>query len=273
MNDSPNDNDHKIKGGIIMKEEKNTNLLLVALVIGFIAVSMLYAFKGAPDITVADQEQKETITVSETVEIETMPDEAYVYIEIQSRGDTAQEAKEENAKVSDAVLDALYDSGIDKESIETSSYYLNEEQKWDKETEEYITTGYTLINILKVTTNDIENVGSIIDTAVNAGATGVNSVQFTLSRSKESEMKGEALALAAKKAQTKAENIVDAVDVTLAEIVSISESSYYSPYPWYARSVSYESMELAEEKSYDTEISPQELTVSGTVTLTYEIEQ
>ena len=259
-----------------MKEENKSTTITLVLVIGLVIVSALYAMNnGMPDtLTVAEQEQKETITVSETVEIETMPDEAYVYIEIESRGDTAQEAKEENAKVSDAVLDALYESGIDKESVETSSYYLDEERKWDKDTEEYIVTGYTLTNILKVTTSDVEGVGSIIDTAVDAGATGVNSVQFTLSRSKESEIKGEALALAAEKARTKAENIVDAVDVTLGEIASISESSYYSPYPWYARSVSYDSMEMAvEEKSYDTSISPQELTVSGTVTLTYEIEQ
>ncbi|MEK6867506.1 MAG: SIMPL domain-containing protein [Nanoarchaeota archaeon] len=259
-----------------MKEENKSTTITLVLVIGLVIVSALYAMNnGMPDtLTIAEQEQKETITVSETVEIETMPDEAYVYIEIQSRGDTAQEAKQENAKVSDAVLDALYKSGIDKESIETSSYYLNEERKWDKDTEEYITTGYTLTNILKVTTSDVEGVGTIIDTAVDAGATGVNSVQFTLSRSKESEIKGETLALAAEKARTKAENIVDAVGVTLGEIASISESSYYSPYPWYAQSVSYDNMEmLADEKSYDTSISPQELTVTGTVTLTYEIEQ
>ncbi|MBI5001993.1 SIMPL domain-containing protein [Candidatus Woesearchaeota archaeon] len=254
-----------------MKEEKNS-MIMIALVIGFIVVSMLYALKSAPDITVADQEQRETITVSETVEQETMPDEAYVYIEIESRGDTAQEAKEENAKVSDAVLDALYESGIDKESVETSSYYLDEERKWDKDTMEYIITGYTLTNTLKVTTSDVEGVGSIIDTAVDAGATGVNSVQFSLSRSKESEIKGEVLALAAEKAKTKAENIVDAIDVDLGELVSISETSYYNPYPWYARSAGYD-MAVMEEKSYETSISPQELTVSATVTLTYEIVQ
>ncbi len=256
-----------------MVEENKSTIIIIALVIGFIALSMLYAFKsGNSEITVAEQEQKETITVSETVEIETMPDEAYVSIEIQSRGDTAQQAKEENAEVSDAVLDALYESGIDKESIETSSYYLDQERKWDKETEEYITTGYTLTNILKVTTSDVEGVGVIIDIAVDAGASGVNSVQFTLSRSKESEIKGEALALAAEKARTKAENIVDAVDVTLGEIASISESSYYGGYyPRYTTKSILES--VSEEESYDTSISPQELTVSGTVTLTYEIEQ
>ena len=254
-----------------MKEEKN-NMIMIALVIGFIVVSMLYAFKSAPDITVADQEQRETITVSETVEQETMPDEAYVYVDIKTRAEAAGDAKDENAEISDAVLSALYSAGVEEDNIETSSYYLSEETKWDKDSEEYITTGYVLTHTLKITTADIDNVGELIDTAVNAGATEVNSVQFSLSRSKESEIKGEVLALAAEKAKTKAENIVDAIDVDLGELVSISESSYYNPYPWYARSAGYD-MAVMEEKSYETSISPQELTISATVTLTYEIVQ
>ncbi len=247
---------------------------MLLLVIGLVTVSVLFAFnKGMPDtLTVAEKEQRETITVSETVELETMPDEAYVYIEIKTRGETASETKEENAKISDAVLDSLHESGVDKENIETSSYYLDENRKWDKEAEEYIITGYTLTHILKVTTQEIENPGSIINTAVEAGATGINSVQFTLSNSLESEIKGEALALAAEKARTKAENIVRAVDVTLGEIMTISESSYYSSYyPLYAKSASYE-MALG-EVGYETSISPEVLTVSATVSLTYTIEQ
>lgn len=255
-----------------MKEEKN-NMITIALVIGFIVVSMLYAFKSAPDITVADQAQRETITVSETVEQETMPDEASVYMDIKTRAAAAADAKDENAEISDAVLNALYSYGVEEDNIETSSYYLSEETKWDKDTEEYITTGYVLTHTLKITTADIDNVGEIIDTAVDAGATEVNSVQFSLSRSKESEIKGDVLALAAEKAKTKAENIVDAIDVDLGELVSISESSYYNPYPWYARSAGYDMMEVAEEASYKTSISPQELTVTATVTLTYEIVQ
>lgn len=271
MNASLNDNDRKINGGTIMNEEKN-NMITIALVIGFIVVSMLYAFKGAPDITVADQAEKETITVSETVERETMPDEVYVYMDIKTRAEAATDAKDENAQISDAVLNALYNYGVEEDNIETSSYYLSEETKWDKYKNEYIVTGYTLTHTLKITTADIDIVGEIIDTAVDAGATEVNSVQFSLSRSRESEIKGEVLALAAQKAKTKAENIVDAIDVDLGEVVSISESSYYNPYPWYARSMGYE-MDVAEEVSYKTSISPQELTVTATVTLTYEIVQ
>lgn len=257
-----------------MKDENRNTVVILALIVGLVLVSVLFALnRGTPDtLTVAQQEQRETITVTETVEKETMPDEAHIYLEIKTRAETAQEAKNDNAQINDAVLIALEEYGLDKDQIETTSYYLNEETKWDKDKEEYITTGYVLTHIMKVTTEDIDAAGEIIDTAVDAGATGIDSVQFTLSKAKESDIKGEALALAAEKAKTKAAAIVDAVAVDLGQIISITESSYYSPYPWYSRSL-YAMEEAAEEVSYDTTISPEELTVSATVTLTYEIEQ
>ncbi len=168
-------------------------------------------------------------------------------------------------------MTALQGYGLSEDQIETTSYYLNEERKWDKESEEYIVTGYILTNTLKVTTSDIENAGEIIDVAVDAGATSVNNVQFTLSRSKESEVKAEVLAVAAEKAKEKAESMVTAVDVALGEIVSITESSYYGwPYPMYR---SADSMEMVEDMGASTSISPEQITVTGTVTLTYAIEQ
>lgn len=256
-----------------MVEEKHVckkQWVVLLLVLGLLAVTILLAWKsGTPEtVTVAQQEQRETITVSETAEIETMPNEAYVYVEIKTNAETAKEAKESNAEISDAVIAAL--EKISETTIETSSYSLNEERKWDKETEEYITTGYVLTHVLKITATDVETVGEIIDTAVDAGATGVDRVQFSLSREKENEVKGEALAAAAEKAKAKAAHIVDAVGVDLGEVVSISESTYYYPVYSYLEKA-YALEEAAMEAS--TSILPQELTVTGTVTLTYEITQ
>ncbi|MFA6889070.1 MAG: SIMPL domain-containing protein [Candidatus Woesearchaeota archaeon] len=248
-----------------MKEGKMT-LIVVLLVLGLVIVSGLYATTSG-----TTEMYDETITVSESAEKEVMPDEGQVYIEIETRAETAQETKNQNAQINENVLNALIDYGIASEDIETTSYYLNEETKWDRETEEYIMTGYVLTNIIKVTTSDIENTGEIIDTAVNAGATGVNNVQFTLSQARESELKAELLADAAQKAKTKAEVLVNAVGAELGELKTMSESSYYNPMPWYAKSAVMDMAVSAE--SYDTSISPEQLTVSATVTLTYEIDQ
>jgi len=42
-------------------------------------------------------------------------------------------------------------------------------------------TGYTVSNRLKVTVKNIDDVGDVIDTAVDAGVNEVQSVSFTLS--------------------------------------------------------------------------------------------
>ncbi len=259
-----------------MKEEQpkqaKTMILTLVLAIGLILVSSLFALNSNQGNTTISAAQQQTVTVSETVEKETMPDEAEVYIEIQTDAETAQEAKDQNADVSDSVLDALKGSGIDEDQIETSSYYLSEKTKWDSDKEEYLNVGYTLTHVIKVTTQDIDSLGEIIDTAVNAGATGVNNVDFTLTHDKEMEIKEQALTEAAAKAKDKAAVLVKAVDTDLGELVSMTESSYSNwPRPYYA-----ESMMMAKadaSSTYDTAISPQTLTVSATVTLTYAIEQ
>lgn len=237
--------------------------IVVLLIIGLVVVSGLYATTSR----IAKQ-YGETITVSDSAEKEVMPDEALVYIEIRTRADTASDAKDQNAGVSDNVLKALYDAGVDEDEIETTSYYLSEETKWDKTSEEYIVTGYVLTHIIKVTTDDVENAGEIVDTAVDAGATGVDNVQFTLSQEKEGELKAELLAEAAQKAKAKAENLVEAVNADLGKLVSMSESGYYNrPYAYYEKAITFA------EESVETSISPEQLTVSATVTLTYEIVQ
>jgi uncharacterized protein len=247
------------------------NTLIFILIAGLVIVCALFAFNsGMPDtLTIAENEQRETVTVSESVELETAPNEVEIYLEIETEADTAKDAKNKNAKIEDAVRDALDDYGIDNGQLETTSYYLNEQQKWDRDKEEYISTGWRLSHILRVTTDDVKNAGEIIDEAVNAGATGINNVNFGLTNAKEREVKAEALAEAAQKAESKAQAIVDAVGVELGDFVSITESSYYNSYPRYA----YATAEMAMDSSAGTSISPQEVSVSGTVTLTYEIEQ
>ena len=253
-----------------MKDENKSITVIVLLVLGLVVVSGLYAMNAASPVT-KETADRETVTVSETVEMEVMPDEVQLYVEIKTRGESASAIKTENAELSDAVLEALYEYGLSEEQIETTSYYLSEETKWNQETQDYVVTGYVLTNTLKVTTSDIENAGEIIDVAVDAGATSVNNIQFTLSRSKESEVKAEVLALAAEKAQEKAKSMVNAVDVELGELVSITESSYYGwQYPMYR---SYDGMEMAEDMGAQTSISPEQITVTGTVTLTYAIKQ
>ncbi len=235
------------------------------LVLGLVVVSGIYALKSEHSSV-----DMQTIAVSQTAEREVMPDEAQVYIEIQTRADDAGDVKDQNAKQSAQVLDALKEYGIAEKDIETTSYYLNEETKWDRDKEEYLVTGYILTNILKVTTQDIGSAGEIIDVAVDAGATGVNNVQFTLSKDRESEIRTELLAEAAQQAKAKAETLVAAVDAELGDIVTMSESSYYTPIFRYA---AYDMAMVSSEEKAETSISPEQLTISATVSITYEIEE
>ncbi len=250
---------------------KDNNILIIILIGGLVIVSVMFAFNTSmPDtLTIAENEQKETITVSESVDIEFMPDKVEIYVEIETQEETAKQTKDANAVVTASVLKALHDYGIGEDQIETTSYYLSEQKKWDKDKEKYIITGYQLSHVIRITTDDIEDAGEIIDTVVDVGATGINSINFGLSDNLERELKAKALSQAAQKAESKAQAIVEAVGVKLGDFVSISESGYYTPYyPMFSSRSVYD----MGEEAY-TSISPEEVTVSGTVTLVYEIEQ
>ncbi len=124
--------------------------------------------------------------------------------------------------------------------------------------------------MIKVTTNDMENIGDLIDAAVNAGANGFEQINFGLSEKKQKEVNSAVLLIASDEAKAKAESLVKNLGGTLGKLSSISESNfYYAPYR-------YPMAEMAMDSGYaktSVSISPQDVSVSATVTVAYEIMQ
>jgi hypothetical protein len=206
-----------------------------------------------------------TISATGNAQISVMPDKAIVYLQIQTRNESADSAKNMNSEVSQKALDALKAIGIQSSDIETENYNINPEYDWSDGKQTLL--GYVASNTLKVSSTDFNNVGKIVDAAVDAGAL-VSYINFDLSNAKQNEYKAQVLANASQDAKAKAEAIANGLGKKLGGLVSVSGSDYnYMPYPLYSRAEA-SGVDL---KQVTTNISPQKLEVSGTVSVTYSI--
>ena len=161
----------------------------------------------------------------------------------------------------DAVIAALQEMGVGRESISTNGIGIY--PLYDYSEGERI-TGYTAYNTINVTVADVDNVGAYIDAAFAAGANSLDWVEFSASDTQEAGER--ALALAVESAAAKARVLAQAAGVELGQIVEIRENadSYYGATPTFAR------VEEADAGG-GTKVLASGQQVSEDVSVTYEI--
>ena len=240
--------------------EKN-NWLIGILVVAIVVISLAFVYYNREGSTTNQQ----TITASGTSTITAVPDEASVYISINTIEKTTEGSKNKNTEISDAVINAIKKLNIQKD-IETTNYNIYPEYDWSSGQQEL--KGYRTTNIIKVSTKYFDDLGAIVDTAVKAGATGIDSINFELSKDKENEIKRNALTKATEDAKLKAEAIANGLGAKLGKLQSVTENSYnYVPYPLFRG----EGGVAAAEKAVSTNIEPQNLDITATVNVVYQI--
>jgi len=198
---------------------------------------------GAPDGVPAiyqgediDLENRRKVIVIGTAEITADPDEAWGILGVETLNKDAAVAQEENAEKMEAVMDALKKAGIKKDDIETQSFNLHRQTKWNSNTRESEFVGYRVSHDIKFKTTDIENVGKYLDVAVKAGANDIRSVSFGLSDTAKEQMSIDLLTQAAETGKQKAIILAEALDARVGQILEISESNYHVQ-PVYARGI------------------------------------
>jgi uncharacterized protein YggE len=210
--------------------------------------------------------QQDTISVSGQSEYIVAPDEAELMIVVETTGGTAKEAQDMNSAKSNAVVLALT-KFVDKDDIETVSYYLYPLEYFNPQTNKPVPQGYRQTHTMKVTLKDIGAVGDVIDAATNAGATGIQGVSFVLSDDLEEQANTHALGMAVQNARQKADALAHALKVGVGDVVTVSESNYQ----YYPRPIAY-GMDMAVGASEKTPILPQDVTISLNVNVIFEIE-
>ena len=224
----------------------------------------------APGSTIADDkasENRRTITVTGQAEVSTSPDVATLAVAVETTAPKAADAVGENATRSAKVASALKALIGKDDTVTTTRYSLEPRYESAKHGEagEPRIVGYVARNEVQVETHKIDAVGSLIDTAIGAGANRISTLQFTLAN--RNEQLRAALEKAGSEARAQAESIANALNVKLKSVLSATTSSGPIIVPR-----RFEALSMAAEARAPTPIEPGSVSVSATLQVTYEIE-
>lgn len=168
--------------------------------------------------------QNSTLAVLGQGVVQVKPDFVRVNFTVVETAGTASEAQTASNAAMDKVFALLDEKGIAKEDYQTTSVNVWPQSRWNEDLQVSETYGYEMDNTITVTIRDIENAGSIIAAAIDAGANRVDSVSYEVETSNEAY--NEALRMAIARAREKAQLMADAAGVTLVEKpLNISENS------------------------------------------------
>ena len=153
------------------------------------------------------------------------PDTAVIVLSVVTQNARALEAQQQNARKSDAVIQAVKQAAGANPEVKTSGYSLEPQRDWWGGMPRI--KGYEARNSVMVTTGALDNVGAILDAATQAGANSVDTVRFTLREGKEA--RGQALGEAGRQAMAKAEAMAKAMGGRIVRVVEEREGGFPAP--------------------------------------------
>ncbi len=232
-----------------------------AMVLAFVILSLAIPCRAADNSRV--------IEVSGNGEARTTPDVANLSLQVETHAATAEETSSKNAALAQKVVQALKDKLAGKGTVVTGDYSLNPEYRENNQPQQKpVITGYSAQNTITVETTELSLLGSLIDGAISAGANRINYLNFGLRD--DTKAREEAIASASKDAQAQAQALAASLNVKLKHVIRASTVPERGPVLPMARMGAVAFANAA--PNVPTPVEASQITVSATVSLTYEIE-
>lgn len=191
------------------------------------------------------------------------PDMATINLGVQTEGQTAQAALQENARRMASLTQALRRAGVAERDIQTSNVSVWPQQQ-HRNNEPPLITGYQANNSVTARVRNIDNTGRVIDAAVAAGGNTVNGVSFSY---QDPDMQLDAARREAiAEARRRAELYANALGMRVVRVIAVQEAGAYAPPVPMPMAARMEGMDAA-----NTAISPGEIETRVTVNVTFEL--
>jgi uncharacterized protein YggE len=169
----------------------------------------------------AQTPQRSTVQANGNATISVTPDQAQINVSVVTQAATAQDASSQNATIATNVQAQLTQVLGSSGTVKTISYSVSPNYNYPQNGPPVL-TGYTVTNSIQVTLNDLTITGKIIDTAVQSGATRIDSLSFTLKD--DTDARSQALKAATLKAKAKADAMAASVGLKTGAFLVIQES-------------------------------------------------
>ncbi len=194
------------------------------------------------------------IVTSGTGEATLVPDRGYINFAVETRAKTAAQAGADNARTQAAVIAALRAKGVAAEHITTSGYSVGPDEQYPNGERKLL--GYIARNSVIVDVQKLDQVGSLIDTALAAGANSIGGLRY-YSTQMES-IRRTALERAVSQARGDAEVLARAAGGSLGAALEISVINNSGPRPMFSALA----MERGRAADVETPVAVGEQTVS-----------
>jgi uncharacterized protein len=155
------------------------------------------------------------------------PDSARVWIGVEAFAKSLARASEQANEDMGRVLSVLRAAGVAPEDIRTTRYDVLVERRQDQRGPEPEPIGFRVSTSAEVRIRDLGQLGTILDRVVAAGSNQIHGLN--LEKADPTLAQAQALAAAYADARAKATELARAAKIKLGEIVSVAESSGFSP--------------------------------------------
>jgi uncharacterized protein YggE len=179
----------------------------------------------------ADDTRPRTVSVSGQGEVAAQPDMARVTLGIEARRPTLAEARGTVTSTVDRVLALTRELKIDPKYVNATRLQVQPEYNWNEKDRKRVLLGYVVSRQVEVELRDLDQLGPLLERAVDAGANQVGDAALDSSRRKELER--QAMALAVQDARQNAEVLAHAAGVQLGAVRSLNASASPPPMPMY----------------------------------------
>lgn len=174
---------------------------------------------------IAADEVKHSVQVRGTGTITAAPDRVSFLAGVESASPTSlKTAFDENKRIVAAVLKALRDRGVPDAQLRTSNFSI---QVATDPNDRRRTQGYIVSNAVTVTRDKTDDVASLVEAAIDAGANNVNSITYWIADT--ASLRDAALDRAYADAKARAARLAAAAGKTLGEPLDITTEVFSMP--------------------------------------------
>lgn len=213
--------------------------------------------------------QERTITVNGRGEVAVEPDMATIVLAVQSEADASAQALDEASAATAAILARLDVEGIDPLDIRSGAIRLSPRYSQSVLSSGQQIIGYRAVNSVEVDVNDLDRLGSLLAALVGDGANRLDRVTFGLQdpTAATDDARRRAVADAIRLAGLYAQ----AADVSLGQVITITEGGGSGYRALEAAPVVMESLSATSAPQFDVPVAPGQIELNAAITMVFGI--
>jgi len=158
------------------------------------------------------------ISVTGEGKIKVVPDQAFISVSVETKGNNATDVKKQNDIAVEKVIQFIKKSKLPKEDVQTKRVSLNPQYDYDKKKYNYIAT-----QTIEILMKDLNLYDGVMEGLVDSGINRINTVEF---RSSKLEIhQAEARKLAMRDAKAKADDYVSVLGQKAGKAFTINDNT------------------------------------------------